>query len=152
MWEVWGKFLQFTRSILRLFFFRVMPIISQTTLISRMTALRDNLVKLPRRLGVPQYNDITIVSDTPIIIQNAVVTKVKPFDVIRLGEGLSVGSDDLWASVSRKYSLAELNGTHVSHWLISGVEEVPTLYRVAFIDDRELLVYKVLLNRYYEGR
>lgn len=129
-----------------------MTLNSQATLISRMTALRDNLVNLPRRLGVPQYHDITVVSDTPIIILNAVVTKVKPFDVMRLGEGLSVGSDDLWALVSRKYSLAELNGTHVSHWLISGVEEVPTVYRVAFIDDRELLVYKVLLNRYYESR
>jgi len=122
-----------------------------STLVERMVNLRVNLMKLPARLGV-QLRTVIIDGPIPLTIINCPVSKVSQYDVMKLSESLSVGSDDVWAVIPRQYTLTQLNGLDVTNWLIEGVEENPTKYRVAFIDDKQLLTYKVLLNRFYESR
>lgn len=127
------------------------------SLINRMVSLRENLMRIPERFGVPQVQTATVWFEVAgvansRIIERCVLTKVKPFDITNLGSGLSVGADDVWAVVTRSQSLSMLNGTDVLYWVLTGIEDMPTKYRVAFIDDRELLTYKILLNRFYESR
>jgi hypothetical protein len=128
-----------------------------SNLIERMTALRVNLMAIPERFGVPQVKTATIVNlesgvEIARAVERCVINKVKPYQVTDLASNLAVGIDDVWCEVPRTVTLEQLNGQTVIHWIIEGIEEVPTKYRVAFIDDRELLTYKVLLNRFYEPR
>lgn len=123
------------------------------TLVENLTALRSRLLRIPRGLGVPQFRDVEVVGgELPLVLPNAKLTKLTPFDISTLSSTLSVGEDSLWCVVSREFTLAQLAGESVRYWEVTGVEERATKYRVGFIGTKSLLTWKILLLRFYEGR